>query len=60
LQALLRGERRANASETLQFSAVAFDDGFAAFVGTPGEHVHMDASGRLYDSATSTLLVITP
>jgi uncharacterized protein (TIGR00369 family) len=58
LRALLASGRQPSIGVTLQFSAVEFDDGFAAFEGVPGQHaynpigtVHGGYAAALLDSA---------
>ena len=58
LRALLRSGGQPSIGKTLQFSAVEFEDGFAAFEGIPGEHaynplgtVHGGYAAALLDSA---------
>ncbi len=58
LRALLRSGRQSGIGATLNFSAVEFEDGFAAFEGVPGEHaynpigtVHGGYAAALLDSA---------
>jgi len=55
LRALLRMGLQPNIGATLQFSGVEFEDGFAAFEGTPGEHVY-NPIGTVHGGYAATLL----
>ncbi len=55
LRALLRSGGQPSIGVTLQFSGVAFDDGFAAFEGVPGEHAY-NPLGTVHGGYAATLL----
>ncbi len=55
LRALLASGRQPSIGVTLQFSAVAFEDGFAAFEGVPGQHAY-NPIGTVHGGYAATLL----
>ncbi len=55
LRALLAAGRQPSIGVTLQFSAVEFDDGFAAFEGVPGQHAY-NPIGTVHGGYAATLL----
>lgn len=55
LRALLGGGRRAGIAESLDFRAVAFEPGFAAFEGVPGLHAY-NPIGMVHGGYAATLL----
>ncbi len=55
LQLLLRSGNQPRIGATLQFSGVAFDEGFAAFEGVPGEHAY-NPIGSVHGGYAATLL----
>ena len=55
LQALLKEGRQPSIGVTLQFEAIEFGDGFAAFEGVPGEHAY-NPIGTIHGGYAATLL----
>ena len=55
LRALLASGQQPSIGVTLQFSAVEFDDGFAAFEGVPGQHAY-NPIGTVHGGYAATLL----
>jgi uncharacterized protein (TIGR00369 family) len=55
LRALLASGAQPSIGVTLQFSAVEFEDGFAAFEGVPGQHAY-NPIGTVHGGYAATLL----
>ncbi|MHB8286501.1 MAG: PaaI family thioesterase, partial [Caulobacteraceae bacterium] len=55
LRALLAAGQQPSIGVTLKFTAVQFDDGFAAFEGVPGQHAY-NPIGTVHGGYAATLL----
>lgn len=55
LRRLLESGRQPSIGRTLQFEAIAFDDGYALFEGVPGEHAY-NPIGTIHGGYAATLL----